>query len=169
MASCFLCGSVDEEYAWFDGKEFFINMIFDFITKNDIHTIYTLNRNMFDDIIEDTVNMVRDAINADLIKVAIYSSPIVALESKLHWNDYYKKAICPFEDELDPMVTYKTLYGWMIDNSEYMITYCIDDSDITINVINEAKEKGIKIFNVVDKLPNKIIQLPQNKKADLLL
>ena len=167
MASCFLCGSVEESNAWFDGKEYFTNLIYDFVTENRIDTIYTLNRNLFDDIVEDAVNIVRDGIGAKLVKVAVNSSPLFVITDKLLWNDYYKEVICPFDEELEPLETYKNLYKWMIDNSEYMLTYYIDDSDISLAVVREAEKSGVKIFNLADKISvNKRITFTKKEDSE---
>ena len=165
MASCFVCGCVDEDRAFVDGEEYFVKLIYNFLKKNDIHTVYTLNRNIFDDIVEDAINTVRDGVGANVVKVAISKSPSVVLEDKLLWNDYYKDVICPYDEELDPLKTYKTLYGWMIDNSEYMITHYIDDSDICLDIANAAEKSGVKVFNIADKISvNKLISF--SKKED---
>jgi hypothetical protein len=162
MASCFLCGGIDESEAWFDGKEYFINLIYDFITQNGIHTIYTLSRNLFDDIVEDAINDVKDGINAKLVRITYEHSPSVTLMIRLNDSDWYGDAISPIEGEVDPMITYQTLYGWMIEHSEYMLTYYIDDSDITINVLKNAKKQNIRIYNLAEHISPEII--PKSNK-----
>jgi hypothetical protein len=162
MASCFLCGSVEESEVWFESEEIFTNLIFDFITSNDIRTIYTLSRNIFDDIVEDALNDTKDRHNAELVKVVYDKSPAVSLNVRLSSFRWNGEIVCPIDDVIDPMITYRTLYKWTVDNSNYMLTYYIDDSDITINVLEMAQKKGVKIYNLAKHLSHIQSQLHDN-------
>ena len=107
---------------------------------------------MFDDIIEDTVNEIKDDHNAELVKVIYDKSPSASLSVRLSAFRWNGKTVCPINEETDPMITYRTLYKWMIDNSDYMLTYCTDDGDITEKVLKTAQKEGLKIYNLAEHI-----------------
>ena len=65
------------------------------------------------------------------------------------------ESISPLPSSPSPDTLFTSFYNWIIEQSEYMFTNIADDSDISQFVLQKAKQKGLKIFNIYDELPYK--------------
>ena len=61
----------------------------------------------------------------------------------------------PFKEDVKSTEFFSTLYGWMIDNSDYMLTFIADDSDISYYIKNQAVKNKVKVYNLLNKVDRK--------------
>ena len=125
-------------------------MFYDFILKHRIDTVYSCHRNAFDDIMEQICNSVKDRLGVKLIYV--YEDGLIAPPNGFVPYSI-SESISPLASSPSLDTLYTSFYNWMIEQSEYMFTNIADDSDISQFVLQKAKQKELKIFNIYDELP----------------
>ena len=152
MSKCFICGSFyDYEYPYIGYRKLY-ELFYDFVLKHRIDTVYSCHRNAFDDIMEQICNSVKDSLGIKLIYV--YEDRLISPPNGfVPYSISESISPLPSSPSLDTL--YTSFYNWMIEQSEYMFTNIADDSDISQFVLQKAKQKGLKIFNIYDELPHK--------------
>ena len=152
MSKCFICGSFyDYEYPYIGYRKLY-ELFYDFVLKHRIDTVYSCHRNAFDDIMEQICNSVKNNWSVKLIYV--YEDGLISPPNGfVPYSISESISPLPSSPSLDTL--YTSFYNWMIEQSEYMFTNIADDSDISQFVLQKAKQKGLKIFNIYDELPHK--------------
>lgn len=157
MNNCFVCGSIYENSYDLIGYEKLFEIVFDFLKKHDFDNIYFAGRNSFDEIIEEIYNSSKFNYKANFLQVVDDDINVFPYFVDVKGNNQ-DNAVIPFKGEkIEAMKLYSTLYEWMAENSNYMLTFLIDDSDITINIKNMAEKKGVRIFNIANYVDKSIL------------
>ena len=150
MSKCFLCGSFyDYEYPYI-GYRKLNEMFYEFVLKHRIDTVYSCHRNAFDDIMEQICNSVKDSLGIKLIYV--YEDRLISPPNGFMPYSV-SESISPLTSPPSFDSLYTAFYNWMIEQSDYMITNIADDSDISQFIMQNAKQKGLKIYNFMMSFP----------------
>jgi len=143
--TAFLCGRIDEKYLKQIDITKLINIIKSIVEENNIFRIYHCKRTAFDVKICDIIGYLRFD-NIEIIELSDIHKKDTEYRVKQPKGVY--KIFCPFKEEIDDSVLYKTLYNYAMDNSDILIAYSKYDDDISQQIIEKAKEKGKKIINI---------------------
>ena len=150
MSKCFLCGSFyDYEYPYI-GYRKLNEMFYEFVLKHRIDTVYSCHRNAFDDIMEQICNSVKDSLGIKLIYV--YEDRLISPPNGFMPYSV-SESISPLTSPPSFDSLYTAFYNWMIEQSDSMITNIADDSDISQFIMQNAKQKGLKIYNFMMSFP----------------
>ena len=149
MSTAFLCGYIEEGFHKHFDLVGFINVVKTIIKENNIEKIYHCNRTYFDTKFCDLVSFWGfDSVEIIELK-DIYKKDY---DYRLRNNKRADMIFCPFEEEIDNSVLYKTFYDWAIDNSDILITYSKFDDDISQRIIKKTSAKGKKVINIAEML-----------------
>ncbi|MBQ9531983.1 MAG: hypothetical protein IJR70_07915 [Eubacterium sp.] len=147
MSTAFLCGFIDEDYFNHYDITRFIEIVKSIIEENKIDKIYHCRRTYFDIKFCEIISFLRFD-DIEIIELRdIYKNDFEYRYKQLK-NAF--RVYCPFKEEIDNSVLYKTLYDWAIENSDILITYSKFDDDISKQIIERAKEKEKQVFNIAD-------------------
>ena len=149
MSTAFLCGFIDEDYFSHYDITSFIEIVKSIIEENSIDKIYHCRRTNFDIKFCEIISFLRFD-DIEIIELRDINKNDFEYHYKQRKGAY--KIFCPFEKEIDNSVLYKTLYNWAIENSKILIAYSKYDDDISQQIIEKAKEKGKKVFNIANMI-----------------
>ena len=149
MSTAFLCGKIEEDYLKQIDIIKFINIVKCIIEENNIDKIYHCKRTAFDVKICDIISYLRFD-NIEIIELMDIHKNDTEYRVKQPKGVY--KIFCPFKEEIDDSVLYQTLYNYAMDNSDILIAYSKYDDDISQQIIEKAKEKGKKVFNIANMI-----------------
>ena len=158
MSTAFICGYMPKELCLKVRMAQINRRVCSFISDNNIDRIFMCKRTDFDlSIFMGLVaNHLLDFNNIEIIELV--DGYKMDFEYRMMYADAVKfKRLCPFDKELDNKVLYKSLYDYAIEHSDFMITYARYDNDISLQVMERAKEKGLKIYNIADDVESGIL------------
>lgn len=148
MSCCFLCGEITDARVDKLGFKTLDNAIGRIMSEYNIHKVYSCNRNLFDDICNDAIRLKCDKLN-----IGIYW--VTASSLKAENDETFNCIIYPFQ-KISDEDRQLSLYKWMTDKSQYMLTYI--DGNTQFNepfksIYEYVKARDVEIINLNDLLP----------------
>lgn len=156
MKTCFVCGSIYEKTYRMLGYETFFSLVDNFLKTNNIECVYSCLRNDFDYLVKE----VCDTLCNSHIKYIEIIGKTNSYNHFVYLADPMADCRCPVKEEIHHNKYYATLYNWMMENCDYMLTFLEDDGDIAFYIKDFAKKKHVKVCNLASAVHKKVFITP---------
>ena len=133
-----------------------MDAMYDCLKSRNTDTVYLCYRNSFDNLSRLAINSCLDGLQLEMVRIRHDDTPSLWYMADLD-DDLFTKVLDPIEGEVDTLVLYQTMYEWMIDHCDFMVTFLMDDGDIAAAIKRTAEAKGLPVINLADELMDEII------------